>query len=223
MVDPRFWYRIAYPLYAFAFTLLLAVDASAHQQGRQALARPRRHPAPAVGADEGGAGPGAGPLLPQRLPVRRQAALVPDPAAARDRPARRPRPRSSPTSAPPSCSALGRRAPVHGRACGFGSSCSPAPSAAAALPVAWQDARLSAPAHPHLPRPRAGPARAPATTSSSPRSRSAPAGFWARAGSTAPRPSSASCPRSRPTSPSPCCPRRPASSARSSCSACSWR
>ena len=30
MVDPRFWYKIAYPLYVVAFVLLVAVDVLGH-------------------------------------------------------------------------------------------------------------------------------------------------------------------------------------------------
>ncbi len=77
-----------------------------------------------------------------------------------------------------------------------------------------------APAHlPATPRPTRP---APAITSCSPRSRWAPAGCSARASAWAPRASSTSCRRSRPTSSSPPWPRSSASSAASS-SCCSMR
>ena len=62
-----------------------------------------------------------------------------------------------------------------------------------------QSARLPAPARVHLPRPRGRTRWVPATTSSSPRSRWAPADYGARASCAAAKPTSASCPRSTPT------------------------
>ena len=110
----------------------------------------------------------------------------------------------------------GRRALVEVR--GRGRSSAPA---AAAGPLG-QPARLSAPARLHLPRPRGRPAglRLPHhPVQDRARARAASGGA---ATCTAARPSSASCPRSTPTSPSPCWPRSWASSAPSPCWPCSW-
>ena len=175
------------------------------RQGRPALARPRPHPAPAVGIHEAGDRARARPLLRAAAGRRNRAAgariwpaiaLLGVPAAL--------------ILVQPDLGTCIMVVAVRGdghvprRACRCGSSSRRWSAIAVAAPIAYQhrSTAISASASTPSSTPKAT-RSAPAITSPSRRSRSARAACGARASSTAARATSIICPRATPTSSSP--------------------
>ena len=127
------------------------------QQGRAALARPRPHPAPAFGADEGGADHGARALFSWRL-SRGHAPAAGAPAGRGHDPRSR-RPGAGPARSRHGGDPHGHRyrAPVHGRRALVEVRRRRRDGSGGAAGGVGQSSRLSAPADLHLPRPRGRP------------------------------------------------------------------